>query len=113
LSATVRLSLRAFHGITLVVSAYSSAIPAVARYAQDLGSHRTFDKANQADRRSSCTKDALAFESSGFRPEQPRALMPRQSYLHFECDAMSVMQYRNPNVSNRISADMPHSWQVT
>jgi hypothetical protein len=39
--------------------------------------------------------------------------MPRQSYLHFECEAMSVMQYRIPNVSNRISALMPQSWQVT
>jgi hypothetical protein len=39
--------------------------------------------------------------------------MPRQSYLHFECEAMSVMQYRNPNASNRISADIPQSWQVT
>jgi hypothetical protein len=39
--------------------------------------------------------------------------MPRQSYLHFECEAMSVMQYRKPNASNRISADMPQSWQVT
>jgi hypothetical protein len=39
--------------------------------------------------------------------------MPRQSYLHFECEAMSVMQYRKPNASNRISADIPHSWQVT
>jgi hypothetical protein len=46
---------------------------------------------NQADKGSSCGKDALAFESSGFRPEQPSALMPRQSYLHFECEAMSVM----------------------
>jgi hypothetical protein len=24
----------------------------------------------------------------------------------FECEAMSVMQYRNPNASNRISADI-------
>jgi hypothetical protein len=39
--------------------------------------------------------------------------MPRQSYLHFECEAMSVMQYRTPNASNRISADIPHWWQVT
>jgi hypothetical protein len=46
---------------------------------------------NQANKRSSCGKDALAFKSSGFRPEQPSALMPRQSYLHFECEAMSVM----------------------
>jgi hypothetical protein len=68
---------------------------------------------NQADKRSSCGKDALAFESSGFRPEQPSAPMPRQSYLHFECEAMSVTQYRNPNVSNRISALMPQSGQVT
>jgi hypothetical protein len=29
--------------------------------------------------------------------------MPRQSYLHFECEAMSVMQYRRPNASNRIA----------
>jgi len=46
---------------------------------------------NQADNCSSCAKDALAFKSSGFNPEQLRALMPRQSYLHFECEAMSVM----------------------
>lgn len=39
--------------------------------------------------------------------------MPRQSYLHFECEALSVMKYRKPNVSNRISAHMPQSWQVT
>ena len=39
--------------------------------------------------------------------------MPRQSYLHFEDEAMSAMQYLKPNASNRISADMPHSWQVT
>jgi len=45
---------------------------------------------NQADKRSSRAKDALAFKSSGFKPEQPRALMPRQSYLHFECEPMSV-----------------------
>jgi len=64
---------------------------------------------NHADERSYCAKDALAFKSSGFNPEQLRALMPRQSYLHFECEAMSVMQYRIPNVSNRISALMPQS----
>ena len=39
--------------------------------------------------------------------------MPRQSYLHFEDEAMSMMRYRSPNVSNCTSADMPHSWQVT
>jgi hypothetical protein len=39
--------------------------------------------------------------------------MSRQSYLHFEDEAMSVMKYRNPNVSNRISAHMPHSGHVT
>jgi hypothetical protein len=74
---------------------------------------QTDDKANQADSRSSTAKDVLAFKSSGFKPEQPRAPMPSQSYLHFVCEAMSVMQYRKPNVSNRISAHMPQSWQVT
>jgi len=64
---------------------------------------------HQADERSFCAKGALAFKSSGFNPEQLRALMPRQSYLHLECEAMSVMQYRIPNVSNRISALMPQS----
>jgi hypothetical protein len=39
--------------------------------------------------------------------------MSRQSNLHFEDEAMSVMKYRNPNVSNRISAHMPHSGHVT
>jgi hypothetical protein len=39
--------------------------------------------------------------------------MPRQSYLHFVDEAMSTMQYRKPNVSNRTSAHMPHSGHVT
>jgi hypothetical protein len=39
--------------------------------------------------------------------------MPRQSYLHFEDEAMSTMRYRKPNVSNPTSAHMPHSGHVT
>jgi hypothetical protein len=39
--------------------------------------------------------------------------MPRQSYLHFEAEAMSMTRYRKPNVSNRSSAHMPHSGHVT
>jgi len=70
-------------------------------------------KSRLGGQRSSRAKDVLAFKSSSFKPEQPNAPMPRQSYLHFVCEAMSVMPYRRPNASIRISANMPHSWQMT